>query len=244
MGSRVGHILIQSVASLSDLFFPRICVVCGSHLEAGKRYLCPECEDDIPLTYFWSWEANPAEARLQALFPAQRACSLFIYRNDSGYSHLIHNFKYKADINLGKKLASLLAEYMISGGRFEDIEAVVSVPLHPIKKWQRGFNQSDIIGRQLASVFQQYYGHTIIFEPNLVRRKRYTRSQTKAADRTANMAGAFQLDKNAIRRFNILGIKKILLVDDVLTTGSTIASIASVIGDSIDISVATLGFVE
>ena len=67
MGSGVRHIFRLCVASLGDLFFPRMCIVCGSKLDMGERHICPRCADDIPFTYFWSWEGNPAEQRLAAL---------------------------------------------------------------------------------------------------------------------------------------------------------------------------------
>lgn len=218
-------------------FFPRFCLVCGARLDIGERHLCPRCADDIPLTYFWSWDGNPAEQRL-ADAHVEQACSLFFYRRDSDYGKLIHQFKYNGDIGLGRRLAGMLADAMVTSGRFTAIDAVVPVPLHPLKKFRRGFNQSDVIARELASALGA------AFEPKLIRRRRFTRTQTRARDRRSNMAGAFALNEKALRRLRSAGAFHILLVDDVLTTGSTITAVASVLPSEFRLAAATLACVE
>ena len=237
MGSGVRHIFRLCVASLGDLFFPRMCLVCGSKLDIGTRHICASCADDIPFTYFWGWEGNPAEQRLAGAH-VEQACSLFFYRRDSAYSRLIHEFKYGGDISLGRWMAAMLAEKMVGQGRFSGIDAVVPVPLHPLKKFRRGFNQSDVIGRELAAALGA------AFEPKLIRRRRFTRTQTRAADRRSNMAGAFSLNEKALQRLRAAGSFRILIVDDVLTTGSTIAAAASVLPSDFRLAAATLACVE
>ena len=121
---------------------------------------------------------------------------------------------------------------------------VVPVPLHWTRRWQRGYNQAEVIGRELASALGA------AFEPALLRRVRRTRTQTRlsATERAGNVSGAFKVSERAARRVLAPGLPEILLVDDVFTTGSTLAAcynaLRKAFGDSVRISVATLAYVE
>jgi ComF family protein len=222
---------------LFDLLLPRICPVCGRVLLRGEKYLCLRCISDLPLTYFWSWPENPAEGRFIERVNIVRASSLFFYRDESPYKNIIHLFKYKGSRGLGAYMGCMLGEKLLESGAYNDIDIILPVPLHPLKRWKRGYNQASIIARSVGEVLRKP-----VIEGSLVR-ARYTMSQTKkdALQREKNVSGAFK-----IRKEFLLKGRHILLIDDVLTTGATLGACAAAVLelDGCSVSVATLAFAE
>ena len=222
---------------LLDLLLPRICPVCGRVLLKGEKQLCLKCLSEIPFTYFWTWSGNPAENRFLGKVDIVRAASLFYYRDGSCYKNIIHLFKYKGRRKLGKFMGEMLGEKLLSNGIYEDIDVIIPVPLHPLKRWKRGYNQAEIIALAIGNVIRKPVDCSTLV------RRRYTVSQTRksASQREKNVAGAFR-----IKSHSLLKGRHILLVDDVLTTGATLSSCACEIMkiEGCRVSFATLAFAE
>ncbi len=174
------------------------------------------------------------------------AASLFFYRHESPWCELVRLFKYGRDEGLGLWSARLLGEYLAGGGLYSGVQAVMPVPLHPLKKWRRGFNQAEIIARGVAEGLAGGDRSALPVAADLLRRRRYTSTQTRksAAERRTGISGAFALNRRALARLKAAGVRHVLLVDDVMTTGATISECIRLLSPHFTVSVATLGFVE
>ena len=124
--------------------------------------------------------------------------------------------KYEGLFNLGKYFGRQLGEWILSEGGAGDIDCIVPVPLHPLKKIERSYNQSEKIAEGIAQSLQKPLHRELLV------RKRYTVSQTglSAQERAKNIEGAFKVAQQVVCRH-------LLLVDDVVTTGATMVAAAS-----------------
>jgi ComF family protein len=215
------------VCGLLDLLFPDECRVCGEALHAVSRIpVCARClKEPEPLhaEFFCATCRTPFVNRAPLDEAGQCAlCRLGLNGFDQVYSfgayegslrQLIHLFKFERVQTLRKPLGSFLA---LALPRETSFDAIVPMPLHWRRRWERGFNQSDLLAREIARRW-----HAPV--RRLVRRKRATAPQAglTSSQRRLNVRGAF-----AVRSGTRLDGMRILLVDDVLTTGATASACA------------------
>ena len=233
-------------SAIADLAMPRICIVCGTALMPGEHHICLTCLADLPRTRFAALSHNPmADAyneRIESMIPYQYATALFYYRAGSGYAQITQALKYRRDFGAGKYFAAMLGREMAGSPLYADVDLVVPVPLHWMRRFNRGYNQAEIIAGELASALKAKKGFRVL------RRVRRTVSQVGMSNesRKENVSGAFALARSASAE--LAGVHHILLVDDVFTTGATLAEcygvLRTVVLPQVRISVATLGFVE
>lgn len=236
------------IRELTDLLMPRTCLVCGRPLGAHEEHLCLWCSADIPLTWNWEMPHNPMADELNALLERGRAdgesvpyvyaAALLLYHHENPYKAIPQALKYGGNLKAGRYFAGRLGRFLQGAAHFADVDLVVPVPLHWIRKWQRGYNQAAVIARELARELGASY------DPDLLYRARRTRTQTRldASARMKNVAGVFQLRRVPREA------RHILLVDDTFTTGATLAACYKTLREVLDpaqrISVATLAVVQ
>ncbi len=237
-----------SLSLLADFVLPRRCVVCGRTLLPCERHLCMLCLEDMPRTRFAGVRRNPMAEKFNSGISCEEyepyacAAALFHYSADSPYSNLTKALKYGGNLSEGRYLALMLAGELKASPLFSDVDAVVPVPLHWLRRWKRGYNQAEVIARVLAR------GTGVRCESGLLKRCRRTASQTSldAAGRQDNVRGAFVADRKVIDAMLVSGVRHLLLVDDVFTTGATLLecyrAVRTLAGPGLRISAATLGF--
>ncbi|MBN2570688.1 MAG: ComF family protein [Ignavibacteriales bacterium] len=201
---------------LLDFFLPRICVSCKSKLSSKENIICSDCSDCL-LRVDEKEIENAYNHKFSADKVISNFASLFFFEVDKPVQSILHEYKYHQKIGLGKYIGDLIATNLgeiISGWQ---IDYIVPVPLHFLKKANRGFNQSIYISKELSKKFK------VPFENKLIKRTRFTETQTKLGymDRQLNVKNAFKV-KHPEKVFG----KNVLLVDDVITTGATISECA------------------
>jgi ComF family protein len=200
--------------SILHFFFPHICAGCGSDILDDKNELCLRCIDSLPETHFELHRNNPVEKKFWGRLPVQSATAQFYFTRESLIQHLIHQFKYKGNAGLGLQLGKIMGVSLKSSEHFH-ADALVPLPLFSHKEKRRGFNQSEILCKGIAE-----HLHIPVLK-EVITRPRHTETQTHKGriERWKNMEGKFVLtNAEAIEG------KHILLVDDVITTGSTLES--------------------
>lgn len=213
--------------------------MCERLLVGGERHICLGCLADLPYSFYWSWSDNPAQSLLREVLYVDAAASLLLYRSESKWKKPIHNFKYYGDKSLGRYLSALLGKRLYQSGWADRVDYIIPVPLHGLREWQRGFNQASVIAVELG----KFLNKPVLC--NAMARKRYTFTQTKKdrEHRRKGVKGAFKVrDKY---KSTIAG-KRILLVDDVLTSGATLESCGNELYKvgCLSLNIATLAFVE
>lgn len=187
----------------------------------------------MPRTCYTDHPDNPAEQRLSSLIPLEHATSMLFYQKNSVAQRMVHAMKFHRCPELCEIMGRQMGLDMMRQGRFDDIDLLMPVPLHWLRRMQRGYNQSLLLCRGIAEVMPRP-----ISTGNLVRH-RYThkQSQRHATERNANVEGAFR-----VRKPDALAGHHVLLVDDVLTTGATLAACAKALSavPGLRISIATL----
>lgn len=222
--------------SFLSLLFPDICVTCDNVLLNQEQIICTECYYHLPVNDHHLFLKNQAYQRLYGKVPIQGAWAYLSFVKSSRVQKLIHRLKYQHELQIGEYFGMQLGKQILSSPHYREIDLIVPVPIHKKKRRKRGYNQSELIADGVAKAMAKPINKTDLI------RIVSSESQTKKhrLDRYENVSNVFTcLDYQSFQA------KHILLVDDVLTTGATLAAAAQTLLNTCDceVSIATLAIV-
>jgi len=228
--------MVAVLNDILELFFPGLCITCGKKLITREKFICFDCEQDLPRTRFHSDSENKVAQLFWGRVKLENATSWLFFRKGSRYQKLVHCMKYKGMKEIGEEMGGMFGREL-TASPFKMVDLVIPVPLHPQKQRKRGFNQSEWIARGIAAEMGKP-----LSTGNLIRNlSNPTQTRKNRFERWQNVEGIF-----SVAGPELIRLKHILLVDDVVTTGSTLeASAVALLAAGVEkVSIATLACAE
>ncbi len=212
-------IWIQKVTRWKDdllhLIYPDLCLICSQELTHNSISICPICDSDLKFTFFENFtEPTALDQLFWGRVPLASTCAFLHFQQESSTQEILHAIKYKGKKELAVAMGRRFGEKLTSNStKFGHIQALIPVPLHPKKQFMRGYNQSEMIARGIAETL----GAEVVTD--LLTKGKHTDSQTKKNKfmRWDNVSEVFVVDTSKYTH-----LQHIALVDDVVTTGSTL----------------------
>ncbi|BAU56147.1 ComF family protein [Mucilaginibacter gotjawali] len=225
------------IADFVSLLFPELCAACGDSLVANEHLICTSCRITLPYTNFHLLPDNIVAQQFWGKIKLEGAFALFYFAKGGKVQNLMHRFKYKGQKEIGNLLGEIAGAQLIKNDIYKNVDHIIPVPLHKKRLSQRGYNQSACFAEGLAKQL-----NTTVMEHNLIR-PAATETQTRKSrfDRYQNMKEVFYvLNPEELKN------KHILLVDDVITTGSTLEACGAQLLriEGLKLSIATIAYAE
>lgn len=225
MIENIAHGVRQSLKDLLDVIAPRRCAVCGSPLENGVRVMCIRCWMNLPETKCHLSQPNILHDKLFVSLDCrvEKAGAFMYYVKGSPYSRLVklHKFNYRMDI--GRLLGHRFASDLMTTGFFDDIDVVLPMPMFFLKFMWKAYNHAEEIAKGICEATGLPLGDNL----RMVR-PRPAQKFLKGAARALNVSHLF-----SVIHPEELEDLHILIVDDVLTTGSTVKAAVETIHDKV-----------
>jgi ComF family protein len=206
--------MLKFFSQLLDLVYPRNCVSCSSHLSNQENYICINCLLTLPRTNSHISKTELIERKFWGKINIKNTYSFLKFTKKGKVQRILHQLKYQNKPDLAEYMGNWYGRELKLSDVVFDFDLLVGVPLHKDKLRIRGYNQSDFIAKGLSEQLG------IPFSTSVMLRNTFTESQTKQGSRIGryrNIEGVFEVSDTS----QIKG-KRVALVDDILTTGSTL----------------------
>jgi ComF family protein len=197
------------------LIFPNNCLVCGENLVEGEEIICLSCLYKMPRTDYHLYPESDAAKRFWGKVQIEKTGAYFYFQKESAIQKLLHELKYRNGKEVGLFLGKHIGESVSS--TFSDVDIIIPVPLHKKRLRKRGYNQSALLAEGLSEALQKPIDTSSLYRAI----ENPTQTKKGVFERWENTQGIFCIQSTA----NIRG-KHILLIDDVMTTGSTLEACA------------------
>jgi competence protein ComFC len=221
--------MTPALSTIADAFvsfvYPPACSTCWRNLSRDEFYICHNCWDGFERVAPTETIIQTIEAKFLSDRSIDKIDSVFLFEQDPLVRMAIHLLKYSGAERIADRLGIFIAKKIVNDEKLSTSDIMIPVPLHPARKRERGYNQSDLIANSISRELG------IKNESHLLERTRQTQTQTSfdAEGRKKNISGAFSLERNPP---DSVSGKNILLIDDVITTGSTIRECAKVLKEN------------
>ena len=229
------HPVKEIFTDFISLVYPGICAACNNALLKNEQSICTHCMFHLPKTNYHLNNDNPVNKLFWGRVNINAAASFYLYTKGGKVQNLIHSLKYNGQTDVGTVAGEWYGYELQSSEEFKNIDLIVPVPLHKKRLKKRGYNQSDFFALGLSKSL------AVIVESNNMIRKENSSTQTKRSRyaRWTNVSDLFEVSEPA--KFEN---KHILLVDDVVTTGSTLEACAGEILKiaNTKVSIATIAY--
>lgn len=197
---------------LSEILFPSTCATCGSSIPDEKNLFCANCLTNTVFTSFPSAYQNEMMDRLVSIPTLKGAFAPLYFKKDAPIKELFYKIKYGNRPDIAQKMAAYLAERWNNVIKDKlPVDGICYVPVHKVKLSKRGYNQSEIIAKEVAEILSIPLLHMLERTSNIETQTHFGR-----IDRLKNQEGSIGL------KMDISRYQHILIVDDILTTGATI----------------------
>jgi len=213
--------MIQSLLEdFLHLIYPRTCAACGNSLYRHEDLLCSHCLIHLPKTFYHKDESNPLFHLFWGKIPIEMISAFYFYNKGNKVQHLVHQLKYKNRPEIGIYMGKRYGQYLKTNEKFKTVDVIIPVPLHHSKLKKRGYNQAEKFAIGLSESME------IPYDVESFKRTTATETQTRKTkqERWENVKNKFEV----VHPTQIAG-KHVLLVDDVITTGSTLEACAHIL---------------
>ncbi len=211
--------MYKTATLFCDFLLPRFCLFCSNKLTVNEHLLCQTCLPHLTIVKS-EFLKNEFNRKFKDDNFVDDFFSLYLFEKNGVFKSLIHTLKYKNNYRIGLFLGNQIVDYYYHKFKDLQLDIIIPLPLHPIKKTTRGYNQAYYIAKSISKKIS-----SPVCTSAVVRIKhKETQTFYNLQQRKENVDGAFQVNK----KDKITG-KSILLVDDVITTGATISECAKVL---------------
>lgn len=233
---KIFHYTKRYIKDLLHLVYPEYCLICDEELTRQEQHICLFCKNELHYTRFENQEeASALEKLFWGRVQIKNTFALLYYKENEQSRKILHQLKYGNKPDLAEHMGELIGKQLKTSKTYSDIQLLIPVPLHPKKRYIRGYNQSEEIAKGISKELN------IPIDEKLLTKQHHTESQTKKSkfERWNNVQEVFAIAENLSP-----DIKHIAIVDDVITTGSTLETAVRLIKEKyqIDVSIISIAY--